>query len=100
MDRRAFLQTGIGALLVGNAAMQGCRTTFATSSGIALSDPSGTWSQNLVRKTRINLKPVMTDMIHTAVWEGPCRFDMLTPSEEMAAAQKRFGEWAADGRSS
>ena len=95
MDRRGFLRTGIGTLLAGNVALQGCRTAPNAPLGVSLSDASDAWSQSLVRETRINVKPVMTDMVHTAVWEGPCRFDMLTPSQEMAAAQKRFSEWAA-----
>jgi hypothetical protein len=33
-------------------------------------------------------------MIHTGVWEGPCRFNVQSPSEEMAAAQKSFNDWA------
>jgi hypothetical protein len=95
MNRRSFLQTGIGALIASSAALQGCRTT---SNASIKTSPSGVpieWSQNLVRQTRINLKPVMTNMVHTATWEGPCRFDMMTPSEEMAAAQKQFNDWAA-----
>jgi L-fucose isomerase-like protein len=35
-------------------------------------------------------------MIHTGVWEGPCRFNIQSPSEEMAAAQKLFNGWASD----
>ncbi|UCD29536.1 MAG: hypothetical protein JSV03_03380 [Planctomycetota bacterium] len=38
-------------------------------------------------------------MIHTDVWEGPCRFNVQSPREEAAAAQKRFNEWAADIKS-
>ena len=96
MNRRSFLQTGIGALVTGSAAIQGCRTASNASSRIPLSGDSSTWSENLVRPTRINLKPVMTNMVHSDVWEGPCRFNVMTPSEEMAAAQKRFTNWAAD----
>jgi len=95
MDRRGFLRTGIGTLLAGNLALQGCRTTAETASRIPLTDAAGTWTRNLVRQTRINVKPVMTDMVHTAVWEGPCRFDRLTPSEERAAVEKRFRAWSA-----
>jgi len=96
MDRRGFLQTGIGTLLAGQVALHGCRTASDSPSRICMSDASGAWSQSLVRETRLNVKPVMTNMVHTDVWEGPCRFDMLTPSEEMAAAQRRFSEWAAN----
>ena len=96
MNRRSFLQTGIGALVTGSAALQGCRTTSQATSRMPLSGISSAWSQSLVRQTRINLKPVMTDMVHTGVWEGPCRFNVMTPHEETDAAQKRFSKWAAD----
>jgi hypothetical protein len=96
MNRRSFLQTSIGGLLAGNAAFQGCRTASYAPSSIPLSDVSDTWSQSLACQTRINIKPVMTNIIHTGVWEGPCRFNVQPPSEEMSAAQKRFNKWAAD----
>jgi hypothetical protein len=95
MNRRSFLQTGVGALVAGSAALQGCRSGLDESSGMALSGASGGWSRGLVRETRVNLKPVMTNMVHSDVWEGPCRFDVMTPSEERAAVQKQFDEWVA-----
>jgi len=96
MNRRSFLQTGIGTLVAGNAAFQGCRTASHARSRPTLSAGSAAWSQILAGQTRINLKPVMTNMIHTGMWEGPCRFNVQPSSEEKAAAQKRFNEWAAD----
>jgi hypothetical protein len=96
MNRRSFLQTSIGTLVVGNAAFQGCRTTSDVTSKSALSAASSAWNQTLTSQTRINIKPVMTNIIHTGVWEGPCRFNVQTPNEEMAAAQKSFNGWAAD----
>ena len=96
MNRRSFLQTSIGTLVASNAALQGCRTTSDAPSRSALSTDSTAWSQTLASQTRINLKPVMTNIIHTGVWEGPCRFNVQSPSEEMAAAQKSFNEWAAN----
>ena len=92
MDRRSFLQNSIGTLVAGNAALQGCRTTPGTPSTAV----PASLNQILPHQIRINLKPVMTNIIHTGVWEGPCRFNIQSPSEEMAAAQKRFNEWAAD----
>jgi len=96
MNRRSFLQTSISTLVAGNAALQGCRTTSDAPSQPTLSAASTAWSQTLAGQTRINLKPVMTNIIHTGVWEGPCRFNVQSPSKEMAAAQKSFNEWAAD----
>lgn len=92
MNRRSFLQNSIGTLVAGSAALQGCRST----PGVPLTAVSAALNQFLPQQTRINLKPVMTDIIHTGVWEGPCRFNVQSPREEMAAAQKRFNAWAAD----
>jgi hypothetical protein len=96
MNRRSFLQISVGTLVGGHTVLQGCRTTSDEAPRPALSADSAASSQILPNQTRINLKPVMTDIIHTGVWEGPCRFNVQSPSEEMAAAQKRFNEWAND----
>jgi hypothetical protein len=96
MNRRNFLQTSIGTLVAGNAAFQGCPATSDAPSRLVPSSATTAWNQTLASQTRINLKPVMTNIIHTGVWEGPCRFNVQSPSEERAAAQKRFSEWAAE----
>jgi hypothetical protein len=92
MNRRSFLHTSIGTLVAGNAALQGRRVApDAPSAALTVA-----WNDILPRQTRVNLKPVMTNLIHTGVWEGPCRFSIQTPSEEVAAAKKQFNKWAAD----
>jgi len=96
MNRRSFLQTSIGTLIAGSTALQGCRTALNTASRPIQSAALTTPNQMLASQTRLNIKPVMTNMIHTGVWEGPCRFNVQSPSEEMAAAQKSFNDWAAD----
>lgn len=80
MYRRSFLGNGIGALVVGHA-----------SSGV-----SSVLQKNLTQQTRINLKPVMTNIVHTGVWEGPCRFNVQTPSEERANVESEFKKWSTD----
>jgi hypothetical protein len=96
MNRRSFLQTSIGTLVAGNAALQGCRTTSDMESHSIQPAALTTWKQTLVSRTRINIKPVMTNMIHTGIWEGPCRFNVQSPEEETSAAEKSFNTWAAD----
>ena len=95
MNRRNFLQTGIGTIVASNVALQGCSMTSETTSRPMLSAAPTRWNQTLTGRTRVNLKPVMTNIIHTGVWEGPCRFNVQSPDEETAAAQKLFNEWAA-----
>jgi hypothetical protein len=96
MNRRNFLQTGIGALVAGNATLPVDRTASDMPSRALLSAAPAAWRQILPSETRLNLKPVMTNLIHTGVWEGPCRFSVQSPSDEAASAQKRFNRWAAD----
>ncbi|HUU30192.1 MAG TPA: hypothetical protein VM123_20500 [archaeon] len=45
---------------------------------------------------KINLKPVMTHIIHTGKWEGPCRWDPVSVSEEKARAEESFIKWAKE----
>jgi len=40
--------------------------------------------------TRLVVKPIMTNMYHTAEWCGPCRFDITTPEEEKRGAIQSF----------
>jgi hypothetical protein len=96
MNRRSFLQTGIGTIVAGNVALQGCRTTPDAALSPILSAASTRRNQTLASRTRINLKPVMTNIVHTGVWEGPCRFNVQSPAEERAVAQRLFNEWATD----
>ena len=96
MNRRSFLQTSIGSLVAGNATLSGGRTASDEPLRVRPSAAPTAWSQILPRQTRLNLKPVMTNLIHTGAWEGPCRFNVPSPSEEMASAQKRFNRWAGD----
>ena len=45
---------------------------------------------------KINLRPVMTNIIHTGVWEGPCRFRVTTPAKEKVNAGESFAKWSRD----
>ena len=83
-------------MVVGNTALQRSRTAPDAPSRAPLTIASTDWNQTIPRQTRVSLKPVMTNMIHAGVWEGPCRFSIQSPSEERATAQKRFNEWAGN----
>jgi hypothetical protein len=96
MNRRIFLQSSIGALVASNTTLQASRAAPDAPSRTPPSIASTEWNQTLPRQTKISIKPVMTNIIHTGVWEGPCRFNVQSPSEEKAAAQKWFKEWAAN----
>jgi len=48
------------------------------------------------RDVKINLKPVMTNLIHTGKWEGPCRWDPVSVSEEKVQAKENFNRWVKE----
>jgi len=39
---------------------------------------------------KLIVKPIMTNMYHTAEWEGPCRFNVVSPEEEKKRALNSF----------
>ena len=48
------------------------------------------------REVKINLKPVMTNLIHTDVWEGPCRWAPASVSGEKVRAEESFLRWSKE----
>lgn len=94
MDRRSFLGSSLGALFAGDAVVGGLIGPRKASA--ARWAAQGLAADELVdpRAVRLNLKPVMTNMIHTGVWEGPCRFSVVSVSEEKTRVDKRFRDWA------
>ncbi len=47
-----------------------------------------------LRKLRV--KPVVTNMLHTDVWEGPCRFNVVTVAQETENVKAHYARWAAE----
>ena len=46
-------------------------------------------------ETKLAVRPVMTSMVHTGVWEGPCRWNALSVSDEKQNAAASFARWSA-----
>jgi len=45
------------------------------------------------QSSKLNLKPIMTNMIHSGVWEGPCRNNVVTVDEETRRVNESFAQW-------
>jgi len=94
MNRRDFLGTGLGTLVAatsaGNNAMAPNRANAETRTRHAASK-KGVISP---RNVKLNLKPVMTNIIHTGLWEGPCRWSPVEVGLEKARAEERFARWS------
>lgn len=92
MNRRDFLATGLGTAVAGAAgeavlvaAELGGETAKAGGSGQSCLHP---------RDTKLCVKPVMTNIIHSGPWQGPCRPTSPPREVEQAHAQRRFDDWS------
>jgi L-fucose isomerase-like protein len=87
MERRNFIKSSVGATITGAAVLNGLymKQLFGNTDGLIpdIDIPSP-------HLTRLLVKPIMTNMYHTDVWEGPCRFNVLTMEEEKERALKSY----------
>ena len=91
MKRRDFPGAGLGAGLgsmVLSAASEGAQ---AAQPAVREARPA---SEPVVqaRDVVFCVKPVVISMIHTDVWEGPCRWKAIPPAEEKTNGEKAFAQ--------
>jgi hypothetical protein len=91
MKRRHFLATGLGAVVAG-AATDGVLVAAKPGDQAAPTGQSSDAAQH-PRDIKLNVKPVMANLIHTAAWQGPCRPTADSPEAERAGAEQRFADW-------
>lgn len=92
MNRRVFMATGIGAVAAG-AASEGALFAAEPSETGAPARGAGEIPLH-PRDTRLHVKPVMANLIHSGVWQGPCRWTSVTPEVERTNAERRFADWS------
>jgi hypothetical protein len=44
-------------------------------------------------RRKLRVKPVMTNMVHTDVWEGPCRFNVVPVAKEAENVKNSYARW-------
>jgi len=88
MKRRDFLRMGVGAA-VGAAAAKGETARAAAAGGGEIRDPLA---------TKLVVQPVLTNIVHSGIWEGPCRWDAVSPEAERANAGAWFAGWTKELR--
>ncbi len=93
MQRRNFIKKSIGATLTGSAVISGLYTDRLF--GNALKDLPMIEIPSPIL-TRLVVKPIMTNMYHTDVWEGPCRFNVVPMPEEKQRAHMAFEKFRED----
>ena len=84
MNRRDFMGGSLGAMLVASGMASGVEAADAPDDEA----PAGT------RGTKLTVRPVMTNIVHTAPWEGPCRWTAVPVSEEKARTEASFAGWS------
>ncbi len=87
MDRRKFIKNSIGAGVAGSAVVNGLYIPGAFGSSPYDQPDIPIPSPHL---NKLAVKPLMTNMYHTEVWQGPCRFSIETPEEEKQQALSAF----------
>jgi hypothetical protein len=93
MQRRDFIKKSAVAGISGSSIINGLymNNLFESSTGIA--NDIDILSPYL---NRLVVKPVLTSMYHTGIWEGPCRFNVTTMEEEKKNAEIAFGNFRND----
>ena len=94
MNRRGFLGTGLGSVMVAATSASGAGTPDTAETQPGPSPPSTRDGVTSPADVKLNIKPVMTNILHSDVWEGPCRWSSVPPETEKAQAEKRFAGWA------
>ncbi len=92
MNRRHFLGTSLGTLAAAAAAHEGVLAAPATAGGGPGFPPQDDLPSP--EAATLGVKPVMTNIIHTGVWEGPCRWREVSPADEKRHAEQSFARWS------
>jgi hypothetical protein len=91
MERRNFIFNGLGAMAAIPLAAGPYKSILSWHNFLREEFPiCGINPQN----TRLILKPIMTNMIHSGVWEGPCRNNVVTVEEETQRVNESFNSWS------
>ena len=89
MKRRDFFGAGAGAAIMATSvspwSVLAALGADADASGDGLRSP---------REVRLRIKPVMTNIVHTGVWEGPCRWKSISVEDEAKNAEASFASWS------
>ena len=94
MNRRGFLGAGLGSIVAAAAAGQNAAGAGAAAGASEPLSPAQAGQAAPPALVKLNVKPVMTNIIHTGVWEGPCRWHSVCVETETEQAEKRFAGWS------
>jgi len=89
MHRRDFIKASAVAGVTGSAVISGLyqNSLFNNPAGLPIDIPSPYLNKLVV-------KPIITGMYHTDIWEGPCRFNVASMAEEKKAALNAYEKFS------
>jgi hypothetical protein len=90
MNRRGFLASSLGTVVASAAVAKEAGEVL----GSLVSSGSAGGGVQHPRDVKLRVKPVMTNIIHSAAWEGPCRWETVAPQAERAGAERGFESWS------
>jgi hypothetical protein len=88
MKRRDFLAGSLGTIATASSASTLSQTVEGSAGD--LPEPAVDEIPTDPGKIGFCVKPVVTNLIHTEFWEGPCRWEGRSPEKEKAGAEARF----------
>ncbi len=89
MKRRDFLGVGVGSAVVATSVSPW--SVLAALGADASAPDDGLVSP---REVKLRVKPVMTNIVHSGVWEGPCRWRSISVEDEARNAETSFANWS------
>jgi hypothetical protein len=87
MNRRKFIEQSIGAAIAGPAIVN---ELSMMSDRLSLADDLPSIGIRSPHETKLLVKPIMTNMYHTDIWKGPCRFNVVSTEKEKQYALDSF----------
>jgi len=87
MNRRKFIKNSIGVTVTGSTIVNSLYASNVSGNSLYDLPPIDIPSPHL---NKLKVKPIMTNMYHTDVWEGPCRFNVVSTKEEIKRANDAF----------
>lgn len=92
MNRRNFLGS-LGTMFAGVSSAKSLFAPHSANTNNPAANAIGKHEVVNPLDVKITIKPVMTNIIHSGAWEGPCRKTLVTPEEEKVQVAERFGRW-------
>ena len=99
MKRRSLIGGSIGAV-VGSKALGGSALAGGAQAEVSCEPCARLDAREIPSPhAKLAVKPVMTNLIHSGAWEGPCRWNVEAVDKEAERVKSTYARWAQDVKS-